>query len=86
MGDLTSEPTPQVTSSAAHMYVCSSKLHDVVWVQVYGIDSANSLPDYTMFGRPEDGSWFTWKMHQFMVAKRTLAAQSLQTPAHVPRL
>ncbi len=27
---LTSGPTPQVASSAAHMYVCSSKLRDVV--------------------------------------------------------
>ncbi len=39
-----------------------------------------------MFGRLEDGSWFTWKMHQYTLAKHTLAAQSLQNPTHVPRL
>ncbi len=45
---LISGPTPQVASSAAHMYICSSKLHDVVWVRVFGIDSSNSLPDYAI--------------------------------------
>ncbi len=25
-----------------------------------GIDSSNSLPDYAMFGRLEDSSWFMW--------------------------
>ncbi len=29
-----------------------------------------------MFGGLEDGSWFTWKMHQFTLAKHTLAARS----------
>ncbi len=41
---LTSGPTPQVASSAAHMYVRASKLRDVkdkcmlVGVQVFGMD------------------------------------------------
>ncbi len=77
--DFTSGLTPQVASSAVHMYICSSELRDVVWVRVFGINSSNSLPDYAMFGRLEDGSWFTWKMHQFTLAKYTLAAQSVQT-------
>ncbi len=33
------------------MYVCSSKLRDVVRVRVFGIDSSISLPDYAMFSR-----------------------------------
>ncbi len=69
-----------------YMYVCSSKLRDVVWVRVFGIDSSNSLPDHAMFGRLEDGSWFKWKMHQFTLAKHTSAARSLQNPTHAPRL
>ncbi len=36
---------------------------------MFGIDSSNLLPDYAMFGRLEDGSWFTWKMHHFTLAK-----------------
>ncbi len=31
------------------------------------------------FTGPEDGSWFTWKMHQFTLAKHTLAARTLHT-------
>ncbi len=83
---ITSGPTPQVASPAAHMYVCSSNLHDEVWVRVFGIDSSNSFPGHAMFGRLEDGSWFTWKMHQFTLDKHTLAARSLQYHIHAPRL
>ncbi len=50
---------------------------------MFGIDSSNSLPDYAMFGHLEDGSWFTWKIYQFTLAKHTLAARSLQNPTHV---
>ncbi len=46
---------------------------------MFGIDSSNSLPDYAMFGRLEDGSWFTRKMHQFTLAKHTLAARKPYT-------
>ncbi len=53
---------------------------------MFGIDSSNSLPDHGMFGRLEDGSWFTWKMHQFTLAKLTVAARSLQNHTHAPRL
>ncbi len=63
------------------MYVWSSKLHDVASLSKND-DSSNSLPDHTMFGRLEDGSWFMWKMHQFMLAIHTLAARSLQSPTH----
>ncbi len=66
--------TPNHYSSAAHMYVWSSKLHDVVRVRMIIIDSSNSLSDHTMFGRLEDGSWFMGKMHQFTLAKHTIAA------------
>ncbi len=68
------------------MYICSSKLPDVVWVRVFGIDCSNSLPDHAMVGRLEDGSWFTWKVHQFTLAKHTLAARSLHNHIHAPRL
>ncbi len=85
-GWLTSGPTPQVASPAAHMYVCGSKLRDVVWVRVFGIDSSNSFPGHAIFDRLEDSSWFTWKMHQFTLAKHTLAARSIQNHTHVPRL
>ncbi len=44
-----------------------------------GIDSSNSFPDHAMFGRLEDGSWFTWKMHQFTLAKHTLATYMIPT-------
>ncbi len=81
----TSGRTPQVASSAAHMYVCSSKLRDVVRVRVFGIDSSNSLPDHAMFGRLEGGSWFMWKIHQFTLAKHTLASRSLQNHIHARR-
>ncbi len=53
---------------------------------MFGIDSSNSLPDHAMFGRLEDGSRFMWKMHQYTLAKHTLAARSLQNPTHVTRL
>ncbi len=82
----TSGPTPQVASSAAHMYVCSSKLCDVVWVRVFAIDYSNSLPDHAMFGGLEDGSWVMWKMHQFTLAKHTLATRSLTNSTHAPCL
>ncbi len=68
------------------MYVCGSKLRDVVWVRVFGIDSSNSFPGLAMFDRLEDGSWFTWKMHQFKLAKHTLAARSIQNHTHAQRL
>ncbi len=32
-----------------------------------------------MLGRLEDGSWFTWMMHQFTLAKHTLVHDSLYT-------
>ncbi len=83
---ITSGPTPQVTSSAAHMYVWNSKLHDVVWVRMIIIDSSNSFPDHTMFGRLVDGSCFMWKMLQFSLAINTLAARSLQSPKSVYKL
>ncbi len=53
---------------------------------MFGIDSSNSLPDHAMFGRLEDGSWFKWKMHQYTLAKHTLAARSLLNHTHAPRL
>ncbi len=33
---------------------------------MFGIVSSNSLPDYAMFGRPEDGSWFLLTHSQTM--------------------
>ncbi len=53
---------------------------------MFGTDSSNSLQDRAMFGRLEDGSWFMWKMHQYTLAKHSLAARSLPNPTHVPRL
>ncbi len=53
---------------------------------MFGINSTNSLPDYAMFGRLEDGSWLAWKLLQFTLVKHTLAARSLQNPTHAPRL
>ncbi len=41
---ITSGPTPEVASSAAHMYVCSNKLRDAVWVLVFGIDFFKLAP------------------------------------------
>ncbi len=58
----------------------------LVSVRAFGIDSSNSLPDHAMFGRLEDGSWvIMWKMHEFTLAKHTLATRSLQNPTHIPR-
>ncbi len=39
-----------------------------------------------MFGRLEDGSRFTWKVHQFTLAEHILAARSLLNPTLVPHL
>ncbi len=50
---------------------------------MFGFDCSNSLLDYDMFGSPEDSSWFMWKIYLFTLAKRTLAARSLQNPTHV---
>ncbi len=47
---------------------------------MFGIDSTNLFPGHAMFGHLEDGSWSAWKMHQFTLAKHTLA--SLQNPTH----
>ncbi len=80
---ITSGPTPQGQVVRLHILHLDSKLRDVVWVRVFDIDLQTR---YAMFGRVEDSGWFMWRLHQFTLAKHTLAARSLQNPTHIPCL
>ncbi len=80
---VTSGPTPQVAGSAAHITFgpVNCKYMSVstsIWHWFFKLSPS-------MFSRLEDSSWFMLKMHQYTLAKHTVAARLLQNPTHVPR-